>query len=157
MIFETDANRIAEEEAIDTIRYYLNSVPFMHGKAIIATCEKLTTQDFDVYYRGLRVGVGEVKCRDRDLAFFEKNGWAIEQEKLTALRTFEEDDMPVMLVLRTSDDQVLYVMMSTMLRHRKELRVEAGICRQSQSGGESSKLAVVIPGWMLTKAGRVGI
>jgi len=141
MIYENREDRLKQSEAVAIVQ---SKMPHRH---LQETAEKYRiNHDFVMLNeQGLKCGVGEIKCRTRDAAFFRKNGWLFEVERIESLHNnCERMGFPVMLVLYTSDKVVFWVKMSDMFE--QEMQKAPASWMKNNHGTEGvDKNGIIIP------------
>lgn len=162
-IYENSNDRVAQHEAVDTIRYFLNQHPFHEGRTVIAETKEgdRLSWDFEVFSWGLRVGVGEVKCRNLTREQLMSAGWLIDADRLNALYKAtgsQSRALDCMFVIRTQDDCVLYTMLHWLVKNRDELKDAPEHYTKDDHGSKSSpKRGLIVPPRFLRDAGEIGI
>ena len=124
-----DADRIEETTGntavVGTLAFYFDTLPFMQGRVRLSeTVFELCGWDFDVWICGLRYGSGRIFNVDAPASKFEK-GWKVKSSILNEMyMKLEAKGFQTMLVIRTSDDRVIYAMLGHILKQRAGLEVD---------------------------------
>lgn len=168
MIYENEQDRQAQTEVVGVVYDFLKTIPIV-GENLVGGSHFTITEtpeiqrdshDFNVNHDGKYVAAGEVKCRTGryTLEYMEENGWMIAKERLTKLRIEHHNHgKHVMLVLRTSDGYVLYVMLTVLIRHGKMLKnAPEGACKTNHGKEPKNETGLIIPYSLLKRIGRCG-
>lgn len=162
-IYENRYDRVRQSEAVDTIRYFLNHHPFHEGRTVIAETaedDKLSW-DFEVFSWGLRIGIGEVKCRNMTRDDFMEKGWLIDTDRLNTLYKAtggKDRALDCMFVISTSDSFVMYTMLHWLVKNRAELAPAPDHYTTDDHGTkDTSRKGLIVPPRLLRDAGRIGM
>ena len=165
VIYENEQDRTEQTAVVEVVREFLADIPIVgedllggsHFEIVETDRSKHLSHDFNVSHDGKWVAVGEIKCRKEqyNLEYFKLNGWMIAKERLSKLREHDGKGKHVMIVLRTSDGFVLFVMLKTLMANGKRLTPAGeGSCKTDHGSKPKDEHGLIIPFDLLKRMGK---
>ena len=165
-LYENQNDREAQSQVVAVVLEYLSGMPVVGTdlkgnswfKLEETPQESTDSHDFNIWHQGKYIAVGEIKCRTGryGLGYFKERGWMIAKQRLTNLRSWLGFGKDAMLVLRTSDGYVLFVMLTTLMKNGSLLKpAPDGACKNDHgSKPNENENGLIIPYSLLNGAGR---
>ena len=155
-IYENEDDRKLQTRAAIAIRDHLHGLPII-GKYIevIETPQsRHLSHDLEFWMWGKKVGVGEIKSRNRSTDLFRSDGWLMDRERIAALNTqFESKGFPVMLILQTSDGDIFYTTLANLFKNADKIIAGGdGMVKNDHGNKPSNRTPRIIPFELLTEA-----
>ena len=142
-IYENNEDRKRQSEAVKIIRKRMPS------RKVVETPEIFRiNHDFVILnHLNLKVGIGEIKCRNYPAEFFKTNPWLFEIERIRSLyHAGEKVGFKVMLVLYTKDNLVYWVALKTLLENWGSLENAPDYMMKNDHGDQpADKSGILIP------------
>lgn len=148
MIYENKEDRKKQSKAVAILQSKMPHRKLVETKEVFRINYDFTILNSD----GLKVGVGEVKCRNYNAAFFKTHPWMFEVDRIESLYdNCMSKGFKVMLVLYTKDGVVFWVDMKDVLDWQSFEAAPDYMLTDNHGKKQADKRGILIPPEMLNE------